>query len=136
MTDIAAIDFYVVPTVRFHLLYCLIVFNEAHLRRILTSYFAYYHESRAHLSLGRNAPTPRRVEHPSEGKVIALALYMQVSCREVLRCLLEGLKGLHGPAAVVRVTGKSGISQARARPATSTATARSTLGTSLRLCWR
>ena len=50
----------------------MIVFNEAHLRRILTSYFAYYHESRAHLSLERNAPMPRRVEHPSEGKVIAI----------------------------------------------------------------
>ena len=49
-----------------------IVFSEAHLRRILTSYFAYYHESRAHLSLERNAPVPRRVEHPSEGKVIAI----------------------------------------------------------------
>ena len=49
-----------------------IVLNEAHLQRILTSYFAYYHESRAHLSLERNAPVPRRVEHPSEGKVIAI----------------------------------------------------------------
>jgi hypothetical protein len=26
----------------------------------------------AHLSLERNAPIPRRVEHPSEGKVIAI----------------------------------------------------------------
>ncbi len=49
-----------------------IVLNEAHLRRILSSYFAYYHESRAHLSLGCDAPVPRRVEHPSEGKVIAI----------------------------------------------------------------
>jgi len=49
-----------------------IVLNETHLRRILTSYFAYYHEFRAHLSLGCNAPVPRRVEHPSEGKVIAI----------------------------------------------------------------
>ncbi len=48
-----------------------IVLNEVHLRRILASYFEYYHESRAHLSLGRNAPVPRRVEHPSEGEVIA-----------------------------------------------------------------
>ncbi len=30
------------------------------------------HFSRAHLSLERNAPVPRRVEHPSEGKVIAI----------------------------------------------------------------
>ena len=49
-----------------------IVFNEAHVRRILASYFEYYHESRAHLSLEHNAPVPRRVEHPSEGKVIAI----------------------------------------------------------------
>ncbi len=49
-----------------------IVLNEAHLRRVLTSYFAYYHETRTHLSLERNAPAPRRVEHPSEGKVIAI----------------------------------------------------------------
>ena len=49
-----------------------IVLNETHLRRVLTSYFAYYHESRAHLSLERNAPVPRRVEHPCEGKVIAI----------------------------------------------------------------
>ena len=47
--------------------------------------------------------------------VIALALYMQASYREVLRCLLEGLKWLHGPAARVRVAGKSRISQARVR---------------------
>ena len=50
-----------------------IVLNETHLRRVLTSFFAYYHESRAHLSLERNAPVPRRVEHPSEGKVIAIS---------------------------------------------------------------
>ncbi len=49
-----------------------IVINEAHLRRILTSYFTYYHEARPHLSLECNAPVPRRVEHPSEGKVIAI----------------------------------------------------------------
>ena len=49
-----------------------IVINEAHLRRILTSYFTYYHEARPHLSLEYNAPVPRRVERPSEGKVIAI----------------------------------------------------------------
>ena len=47
--------------------------------------------------------------------VIALALYMQVSYREVLRCLLEGLQWLPGPRVPVKVTGKSGISQARTR---------------------
>ena len=49
-----------------------IVFNEAHLLRILTDYFAYYHEARSHLSLDRNAPIPRQVELPSQGRVIAI----------------------------------------------------------------
>ena len=46
--------------------------------------------------------------------VIALALYMQSSCREVLRCLLEGLRWLD-PSVRIKVSGKSGISQARTR---------------------
>ncbi len=47
--------------------------------------------------------------------VMGLALYMQVSYREVLRCMLEGVQWLRGPAAAIRVPGKSGISQARTR---------------------
>ena len=47
--------------------------------------------------------------------VIALSLYMQVSCREVLRCLLEGLEWLSKSGVRVQVAGKSGISQARKR---------------------
>src|SRR5918994_1667683 len=45
---------------------------------------------------------------------VALALYMTASTREVLRCLLEGLRWLWG-AEAVKVAGKSGISQARTR---------------------
>lgn len=47
--------------------------------------------------------------------VIALALYMRSSYREVLRCLLEGVQWLLDPSSVVKVAGKSGISQARSR---------------------
>jgi len=47
--------------------------------------------------------------------VIALALYMQSSCSEVLRCLLESLQWLSCKGVGVRVTGTSGISQARTR---------------------
>lgn len=47
--------------------------------------------------------------------VIAMALYMHSSTREVLRCLLEGLQWLLGPSATIKVAGKSGISQARTR---------------------
>jgi len=47
--------------------------------------------------------------------VICLTLYMSVSYREVLRCLLEGLVWLFGPAARVTVAAKSSISAARTR---------------------
>jgi hypothetical protein len=60
----------------------------------------------------------RRRELPAQVVVyyvMALALFTQVSYREVLRCLLEGLTWLLGPAATLKVTGKSGISQARTR---------------------
>jgi hypothetical protein len=57
----------------------------------------------------RDLPAPVMVYY-----VIALALYMGSSTREVLRCLLEGLRWLWG-AEAVKVAGKSGISQARSR---------------------
>src|ERR1700681_3996520 len=47
--------------------------------------------------------------------VMALAIYMQSSYREVLRCLLEGLQWLAGGSRGIKVTGHSGISQARTR---------------------
>ena len=46
---------------------------------------------------------------------IALALYMQSSYREVLRCLLEGVQWLVDPSVRLKVAGNSGISQARTR---------------------
>ena len=58
----------------------------------------------------RDLPAPVVVYY-----VIALALYMHASYREVLRCLLEGLQWLLEPSAVLKVAGKSGISQARTR---------------------
>lgn len=47
--------------------------------------------------------------------VIALALYMQVSYQEVLRCLVEGVRWLLGPGDTIKVAGKAAISQARTR---------------------
>src|SRR6202163_1107608 len=47
--------------------------------------------------------------------VIALALYMRSSYREVLRWLLRSVQWLLDPSAAVKVAGKSGISQARSR---------------------
>lgn len=58
----------------------------------------------------RDLPT-----HVTVYYVIAMTLYMQASYREVLRCLMEGLQWLLGPETPLKVTGKSGISQARTR---------------------
>ena len=49
-----------------------IVLNEGHLRRVLTSYIEYYHKSGAHLLLDHNPSMPRDVELPKEGKVVSI----------------------------------------------------------------
>src|SRR5947208_13792576 len=41
----------------------LVVLGEAHLRRILTKYAAYYNELRTHRSLNKDAPTRRAIQH-------------------------------------------------------------------------
>jgi len=46
---------------------------------------------------------------------IAMALYMQVSCREVLRCLLEGVQWLIGPSDKIKTATRGGIARARVR---------------------
>jgi transposase InsO family protein len=61
-----------VGSVRRECLDHVIVLGGQHLYRILKSYFAYYHRSRTHLSLGKDAPEPRPVRPPSMGKVVAL----------------------------------------------------------------
>ena len=49
-----------------------IVLGEQHLRRILTSYLAYYHRSRTHLSLDKDTPESRAVQPPKLGTVVEL----------------------------------------------------------------
>jgi transposase InsO family protein len=47
-----------------------VVFGEAHLRRLLNAYMAYYNEARTHLSLGKDAPNHRPFER--FGRVAAI----------------------------------------------------------------
>jgi putative transposase len=49
-----------------------VVLGEQHVRRVLAGYFAYYHDSPTHLSLAKDAPTPRRVQGVTEGNVIVI----------------------------------------------------------------
>lgn len=86
--DIAAMDFFVVPTVTFRVLYVLVimahdgprigialdhvvVLNERHLLRVLRSYASYHHASRTHRVLDGDAPGGRAVEPPEKGEVVA-----------------------------------------------------------------
>lgn len=62
----------VIGSIRRDCLDHVIVLNQAHLHRILTEYFDYYHNARCHLSLDRNSPIPHCVEPPSEDEVVAI----------------------------------------------------------------
>jgi transposase InsO family protein len=47
-----------------------LVLGERHLRRILTRYFAYYHQARTHLALDKDAPDLRPIELPAADKIV------------------------------------------------------------------
>jgi putative transposase len=49
-----------------------LVLGERHLRRILTRYFVYYHRTRTHLALDKDAPDLRPIELPMAGKIVQL----------------------------------------------------------------
>ena len=49
----------------------IIIFNEHHLRRALSSYFQYHHQTRTHLSLDKDCPETRPIHPPTAGKIIA-----------------------------------------------------------------
>jgi len=64
----------VIGTFRRECLDHVIVLGEQHLRRILREYLEYYHSSRTHLALGKDAPEPRARESIVRGKVVALPM--------------------------------------------------------------
>jgi putative transposase len=64
----------VVGTLRRECLDHVIVLGEQHLRRILRKYLEYYHSSRTHLALDKDAPEPRERESTEGGNVIALPM--------------------------------------------------------------
>jgi len=62
----------VIGSIRRECLDHVIVLDEGSLRRILASYFDYYHRSRTHLSLGKDSPETRPVQPPEIGPVVAV----------------------------------------------------------------
>jgi putative transposase len=59
----------VIGTIRRECLDHVIVLDERHLRRVLKEYLAYYHESRTHLGLEKDAPVSRPIQSPDVGPV-------------------------------------------------------------------
>jgi putative transposase len=61
----------VIGSIRRECLDYIVIFNERHLRRVLSTYIDYYHQTRTHLSLDKDCPDPRPVMPPRIGRVIA-----------------------------------------------------------------
>jgi putative transposase len=62
----------VIGTIRRECLDHVIVFDQASLSRHLQSFFDYYHHSRCHLALDKDAPESRAVQPPSLGRIVSL----------------------------------------------------------------
>ena len=61
----------IIGSIRRECLDHVIVLDERHLRRVLSTYFEYHHRSRTHLSLGKDCPEPRPIQPLNAGSVIA-----------------------------------------------------------------
>jgi transposase InsO family protein len=61
-----------IGTVRRECLDRLLIFGEAHLRRVLASYAAYYNQLRTHLALGKDTPLGRAVQRC--GVIVAIPI--------------------------------------------------------------
>jgi hypothetical protein len=44
----------------------MLIFGEAHLRRVLSAYAAYYNRARTHLALGKDAPLRRAIQRSGD----------------------------------------------------------------------
>ncbi len=60
----------VIGSIRRECLDHVVVIGERHLLRILSKYVGYYNAARTHLSLGKDAPDPRSMQPPSQGRVV------------------------------------------------------------------
>ena len=63
-----------IGTLRRECLDHVVVLNETHLRRLLRDYLVYYHRVRTHLSLKKDSPEPRPVEHPDQGGIVEMPM--------------------------------------------------------------
>ena len=62
----------IIGSIRRECLNHVIIMNDWHLRRILKSYFRYYHETRTHLSLDKDAPASRKIQPRQSGRIVRI----------------------------------------------------------------
>jgi putative transposase len=62
----------VIGSIRRECLDHFIILGEAHLRRLLRTYLAYYNTVRPHQALGQNSPRPRVIQPLTRGSVVAI----------------------------------------------------------------
>jgi transposase InsO family protein len=62
----------VIGSIRRECLDHIVIFNERHLRRVLSSYVDYYQRTRTHLSLDKDCPDSRPIMPRKIGKVVAI----------------------------------------------------------------
>src|SRR5438477_741154 len=62
----------VIGSIRRECLEHVVVIGERHLLGLLSKYVDYYNETRTHLSLAKDAPEPRSVQPPNQGRVVAV----------------------------------------------------------------
>jgi putative transposase len=61
----------VIGSIRRECLDYIVICNERHLRRVLSTYIDYYHRTRTHLSLDKDCPDPRPIMPDWIGRVVA-----------------------------------------------------------------
>src|SRR5262245_7397581 len=71
-----------IGSVRRECLNHVLVLSERHLRRILIRYFAYYHRTRTHLSLDKDAPDVRPAQLPAAGPICTISCPSPLPDRE------------------------------------------------------
>jgi putative transposase len=62
----------VIGSIRRECLDHFLILSDAHLRRLLRAYLAYYNTVRPHQALDNNSPRPRSVQPPARGRVVAI----------------------------------------------------------------
>ena len=93
----------IIGSVRRECLNHVIIFDERHLRGVLSSYFRYYHKTRTHLSLDKDCPESRTVHLPAVGKIIAFPEVGGLHHRYERGCLNSCSYRTDPPISVLRV---------------------------------